>query len=48
MRSHVGFGKTGSVADDVDAWTRGCRMRSLVLTIALFIGGRRHAASGRI
>ena len=48
MQSHVGSGKIGSAADDVDAWMWGCRMRSLVLTIALFIDGRRHAASGRI
>jgi len=37
----VGFSKTGSVADAVVAWTRGCRAGLLVLTIARFISGRR-------
>lgn len=39
---YVGFGETGSVADAVDAWTWGFRAGSLVLTIARFIGVRRH------
>jgi len=37
----MGFGETGSVADAVVAWTRDCRVGSLVLTIARFIGGWR-------